>query len=114
MPDTQAITVRKKVEPGLQTPTQTSEPTHQLEEDQSRGPTHSAQVINVFYGRTGHIFSMTGKHVVIIKTVKLNLKKCECTSGSDCGFYYKIKSHTRIDTHTQLLIMKLCLQALKR
>lgn len=113
MPDTQAITVRKKVEPGLQTPTQTSEPKHQLEEDQSRGPTHSAQVINVLYGRTGHIFSMTGKHVVVIKTVKLNLKKCECTSGSDCGFYYKIKTHTRINTHTQLLIMKLCLQALK-
>lgn len=115
MPDTQAITVGKKVEPGLQTPTQTSEPKGQLEEDQSRGPTHSAQVINVLSGRTGHIFSTTGKHVVVIKTVKLNLKKCECTSGSDCGFYDKIKTHTRIHTHThtQLLIMKLCLAGFK-
>lgn len=32
--------------------------------------------------------------MVVIKTVKLNLKKCECTSGSDCGLYYEIKAHT--------------------
>lgn len=62
VPDTQAISVRKKVEAGLQTPSQAPqraasqmcEPKHQLEEDQSRGPTHSVQVLSVcrLYGRT--------------------------------------------------------------
>lgn len=62
VPEAQAISDRKKVEPGLQTPSQvpqraasqTSEPKHQLEEDQSRGPTHSVQVLNLcrLYGNT--------------------------------------------------------------
>lgn len=52
--------------------------------------------------------------MVVIKAVELNLKKRECTSGSDCGLYYKRKTHTPTFIHTQLLILKLRLRALKR
>lgn len=42
--------------------------------------------------------------MVVIKTVKLNLKKCECASGSDCGLYYKIKTHTHTHPYTHTAV----------
>lgn len=38
--------------------------------------------------------------MVVIKTGKLDLKKSECTSGSDCRLYCKINTHLHAYTHT--------------
>lgn len=38
--------------------------------------------------------------MVVVKTGKLDLKKRECTSGSDCGLYCKINTHLHAYTHT--------------
>lgn len=49
-------------------------------------------------------FQYDREHVVVIKTVKLNLKKCECTSGSDCGLCYEIKTHTHPNPYTHTAV----------
>lgn len=42
--------------------------------------------------------------MVVIKTGKVDLKECECASGSDCGLCCKINTHSHAYTHTHTAV----------